>query len=448
MLIGTGNETRADRARTQSTEERAGAFTRLYEARAYVVYNLALRIACERDVALTAAESAFLRQAEAGASEDSLVAAVVAAATSQAGRKPKPSGVGESEQDLLRASAALPAPERAALALTIMADMPVAETAATLHVGEDTAAELVQRATNGFAAETGVEPGAVYDLYVEWGWADPPKELWERVYPAFRRAVERSSEGVASAPLPAPAATVRKIGRRFVRLAGVVLVVAGAVAVAATQGSGGSKAPGTGLPTTSLDAAPPSVADPGTTAPALPEASGTGKTADPVAALQAKAHKPLTPKELDQLRLKELAALRNYQRRQTDQRLTKTQRDYAAKKIDDFRALAREREKVRQDAKQLASRERALQRAQQRLEAQRRKDAAARAKQHPAKHSPSDSESSPQQSTPPPNPRQSGSGQSSSPQGGTSGDGAPTSNQAQEQCVQDTQSGAYICPDG
>jgi hypothetical protein len=447
MLIGTGNETRAQRAGVEGGEERAGAFTRLYEARAYLVYNLALRIACERDVAFAAAESAFLRQAEVGATEDTLVAAVVTAATTQAKRKPKLSGVGEPEQDLLRASAALPAPERAALALTIMADLPVAETAAMMRVGEGTAAELVQRATSGFAAEMGVEPGAVYDLYVEWGWAEPPAELWERVYPAFWRAVECNGDGVAAARPPAPAAAVRKRRPRFVRFAAVVIVAAGAFAVAATRGAGGSNAVDPGLPTTSLDAAPPAVADPGTTASALPEASGTGKTVDPVAALQAKAHKPLTPKELDQLRLKELAALRNYQRRQTDQRLTKTQRDYAAKKIDDFRALAREREKVRQDAKALASRERALQRAQQRLEAQRQKEAAARVKQHPAKHSPSDSESSPQ-STPPPNPPQSGSGQGSSPQGGSDGNGAPTNDQAQEQCVQDTQSGTYICPEG
>src|SRR3954452_14721443 len=120
-----------------TVDERVAAFTRLYEARAYLAYNLALRITCERKTALVAAETAFLRQAEAGADETTLLAAVVSAALGNATRKPKPNGAGEQELPLLRAVAALAGPERAVLALAVMVDMPTDEIGAMLDVSAD-----------------------------------------------------------------------------------------------------------------------------------------------------------------------------------------------------------------------------------------------------------------------------------------------------------------------
>jgi hypothetical protein len=442
MLISTGTEMREPRTSAATPQERAAQFTRLYESRAYLVYNVALRITCEHKTALAAAETAFLRQAVPGTDEASLLPAAVAAATGQAARKPKPSGVGESELPLLHAAASLPAPERAALALTIMADLPIDETGAILQLGHDAAADLVGRATEGFAAAAGIDAGALYDLYVEWGWADPPSELWERVYPAFRRAIDDAPAGVAAQTPAAAPRGGRGIRRRLVTTGTVVIAgVAAAAIMMATQGGSSNGADNTASTASLLP--PPAESAPADPV-ALPEASGTGAN-DPVAAVQAKPHKPLNAKELDQLRLNELAALRNYESRQSDKRLSRAQRNYAASKVNALRELARQRAEVKRHAKELASRERALARAQDRIRRERVRNSAKPAKQQhqadaPAADSKADTAPAQPQAKPP-------ASQPSSSSGG-GGDGSAPATHQQDECVQDAGSGTYICPEG
>lgn len=428
-----------------TAEEQAAAFTRLYEARAYLIYNVALRITCERKTAMSAAETAFLRQAEPGADEAALLPATVSAALGHAARKPKPNGVGEAELPLLRAAATLAPPERAVLALAVMADVATDELGAVLDVGAEQGAQLLERALAGFGEAAGLDAGAVYDAYVEWGWAEPPAELWERVYPQFRRAAERAV--ATSADEATQISKPERAKRRGARLrAGwrrllVAFVATGATAAGLIAILGPSQPDaGVASPTAVSAAAPASVANvPASEPAAIPEASSQGEPQDPVEAVKSKFHKPLTPQELDQLRLKELEALRNYQRRETDKRLTEAQRNYAANKVAAIRALARERAQVQRDAKRVARRERALERERARMEAQRRREAQQKAHQE---------QGSTQTAQPRPQPQQSSSGSQGGKSSGDNGDSPPTSTQAEETCVQDQDTGAYICPQG
>ena len=83
---------------------------------------------------------------------------------------------------------------------------------------------------------------------------------------------------------------------------------------------------------------------------------------DAVQALLTHPHKPLTPQQLDKLRLDELNALKKYSQQQTDIRLSQAQRDYAARKVAMLRDLALRRQQADQRARDLARRERALRR--------------------------------------------------------------------------------------
>src|SRR6185503_18012680 len=86
--------------RAAGVEERVAELVRVYEARAYLIYNLALRITCEEGSAVAAAEAAFVGQAAHGATEETLVPAVAIGALGHARRKPKPGGVGTEELEL------------------------------------------------------------------------------------------------------------------------------------------------------------------------------------------------------------------------------------------------------------------------------------------------------------------------------------------------------------
>src|SRR3954454_19307054 len=113
-------------------QQRTRSFADLYERQAYLVYNLALRICCEPGAAARAAERAFLSPAP----EHELPRTVVAIAVAEAPARPRADGA--AAQGLV----ALPAPQRAALALAGLADLDAAGVAAAMGIGEDAAAEL------------------------------------------------------------------------------------------------------------------------------------------------------------------------------------------------------------------------------------------------------------------------------------------------------------------
>lgn len=416
-------------------DERVSDFVRLYESRAYLVYNLALRITCEAKPAMAAAEAAFVGQAAHGASEATLLPTLVVSALGHAKRKPKTGGVAEAEMRLLQVDAALPPTERAALALSQLADMPEPQIAGLLRIDEAATAQLLERAMETFAVGAGVPSDSFVSCYADWGWADPPAELWDRIYPSFRRALERPAVAQAAVDQPTQAlpavapAEARKRRRPQLRIWALGTAVLALLAVGgayAYSHRGATHAPtvretygnaaGTAAP--AVPASEPSHTS-------LPPASATG--GDPVAAVQAKRHKPLTATELDALRLKELAMLRTYEKRQTDKRLTQAQRDYAASKVGALRDLARQRVAIRQRERALTKRERALQREQLAAERKRQKAAQDNSTQDQPYQAPKPQSSQPQTST-------------------TPSDGTPTQQQAQQECVQDQDTGQYICP--
>lgn len=421
-------------SRAPRLDERVADFVKLYEARAFLVYNVALRITCEAKPATAAAEAAFVGQAAHGASEATLLPALVVSALGHAKRKPKPNGAGDAEMRLMRVDAELPPTERAALALSQLADMDTSEIAALLHVDPAAGAQLLDRAMEAFALGAGVPPDSFAACYADWGWADPPAELWERVYPSFRRALERPAVAQAAADqltqvLPAavagPASPKRRprVGKPAL-VAAVLALLAGGGAFAYTHRGGAEHVPTVRETYGGAAATPAQPSEP--THANLPPASATGKD-DPVAAVQSKPHKPLTAAELDGLRLKEVAMLRTYEKRQADKRLSQSQRDYAARKVAALQDLARQRLEVRRHERALAKRERALAREELAAERRRQNGGADTQKQPATEDQPYQAPKQQQTST-------------------TPSDSAPTQQEAQQECIEDQDSGQYICP--
>src|SRR5439155_27371109 len=92
--------------------------------------------------------------------------------------------------------------------------------AACLALTEDAAAQLLERALQAFAAGVGVAPESAEDAYADWAWAEPPRELWESLYPAFYKALDRRLRTQAEDPaesqtvaLPAVASSRWKFSR-------------------------------------------------------------------------------------------------------------------------------------------------------------------------------------------------------------------------------------------
>lgn len=415
-----------------SLEAQLAELTRLYEARAYVIYNIGLRTTGESKRAMAAAEAAFLGLATGGFDESGLLPRVVRAAIAESARKVKPEGVADEDLALLRTTLKLAPPERAALALATLAESDVAEIGQILGVGEDAAATLQDRAQAEFAAHHGVAPEAVGDLLASWSWSAPPPALWERIYPAFRRSAERHGPRDQNTTVVEAVRPPRRWRRRMLAVATTLLagaVTAGVLAL--VQRDSAPESP---------DVAPSFVAEsPEPVAPdLLPPASQTGSEpiVSPVDEVQSKPHKPLTPEELDKLRLEELEALRDYQRRQTDERLTQAQRDYAARKVSEFQALARERADVNAQERRLAKRERRLALAEQRADARRAAEERRRQREQ------QEASQEPSGATAPATGPQPGSAPTPVP----ADDAPPTAEEAEQQCIQDADTGAYICP--
>jgi hypothetical protein len=376
-----------------SARRRAEPLVKLYEREAYRIYNLALRIACDRAAAARATETAFLRHVAARGVEgegdgDSLVEQTVGAARALAPRSKAPAGNGE-EDALLVAASSLAPPERAAIALISVGTSSVKGIAAAMGTTEQVAESLVKEARGSFGSQIGVAGTRIGPKLRDWTWAEPPDEIWESVYPqaqrllverekagtavtagknevrtngkpaaktskarksakARRRRPERSARDSALASRllrDAPSLPSRighglsgRLGVWAFRIAVLVIILtpAAVIALASTGGKSGS---------TGLALSGPGLA--GSAATGSADTSQGGST-----------YNALTPKELDQLRLRELDQLREYSQQQADQSLSASQRSAAADKAEQLLALARQRlAAVEQREQQVAAKE-------------------------------------------------------------------------------------------
>jgi hypothetical protein len=376
-----------------SARRRAEPLVKLYEREAYRIYNLALRITCDREAAARATETAFLRHVaargvEAEGDGASLVEQTVGAARALAPRSKGATGLGK-EDALLEAASSLGPPERAAIALISVGTSSAKGIAAAMGTTEQVAESLVKEAKRSFGSQIGVAGTRIGPKLRDWTWAEPPEEIWESVYPQAQRVlVERERAGTeapstsntgeasgkptakrkpgpkgkAKARRRPPARAARdsallsrllrdaprlpsRIGHRLSGRVGIwafrisvlviILTPAAVIALASTGGKSGS--------TLALSAPGPS----GSAVAGSADTSQGGST-----------YNALTPKELDQLRLRELDQLREYSQQQADQSLSASQRSDAADKAQQLLALARQRlAAVEQREQQVAAKE-------------------------------------------------------------------------------------------
>lgn len=325
-------------------QERIRAFTSFYEEHAYLAYNLALRIVCVPELAMSAVQAGFLAQLQdrpAG-----LVAAVVDEALHEASSDVDPSGAGDVEaQRLMSAIAALAPAERAAVALADLTQAGPEAIAPTLDLEPDSASKLLHRAREGFAARLGLPRAEADQACRDWMWAVPPNAIWEELYPRFHQGTERHlRKGIGETTLvlgpdaqgaPTPARRPRsqrrrrlpwRIDRRSRSRRATILVGAAVLALAGVAvarlgthgGTGGHRASSSQGPT-------------------LPASTATGNESGPASSVPGagpiQPHKPLTPAELDKLRLRELRQLNRFTKRQANNRLSPAQRNDAARGI-------------------------------------------------------------------------------------------------------------------
>jgi len=333
-----------------------------------------------------------------------------------------------------------------------------------LGVDSPQAAGLLERAHAGFAEALGLPLEESDALAANWLWADPPAALWDSVYKNFHQTVWRrlqdeapvlsvAAEPVAANEQPtmvvpaaaAAAATPRRRRPRNLRvwaaLVAPLILVAGAYAY--QQSQHGPSAPAHKAGTAAAIGMTPGYSSPvdDSQAPAsdIESADEPKQDVDPLAAA-AKRKKPLTPKELDALRLQELKALRKYEMEQTDKRLSKAQRDYAAGKAGELRDLARQRAEAKAQRRELARRER--------LQAKRERELAKRqAEKDPSSGDDNETVTIVEPGSRTQSPKQgSGGGDPGSGSGETQTEPSPSGqNQADQQCLQDADSGQYIC---
>ena len=338
--------------------DRTRAFMAFYERQAYLVYNLALRVAVTEPAARAAAERAFLALARRADAELQVAPVTVEAALAGAAARPEPGDAGDAEAlRLLRATAALEPRQRAALALHDLCGLEAPAIGTALGAGEAAAEELLAAAGAAFAAALGATVEEAAAARGGWLWAPPPQELWERVYPALHEQAEREVRGQTQGPAPAvTSASASGTLRRVIRRGPVVLGLLVAASVGALYGTGtglGDVGDRIGLGTSERgDAAPGSWASPAPAEqlpaptprdPAAPVSAPADDEAGEPRAATARRAKPLSPAELDELRKRELRDLRRLQQRQGDKSLPASERAEAAADVRAIQRVARQR---------------------------------------------------------------------------------------------------------
>ena len=372
MLIGDGTRTDQSARLQEATREFAGR----YERHAYLVFNLALRITCEPALASAAAERAFLEHTGKHADEDVLAGSVVHAALGSARRRPQPAGAGGTDEErMLAAVATLAPPERAAVAMVSLQGAGPHELARVLGVDEPAADRLLTSGFDGLAAALATTAAQAHAACDDWLWAAPPQALWEAMYPKFYRAAEHRLQAPAEQPTQVlPVATPRRRlrlpSRRFALALAVAAVVAGtAIALPQLRGGGTPERPPTYAEVQSEATPPPAPAP--AFVPSSPEPAEGADEDERTAS--SKRRKPLTPAELDQLRRRELRMLELYTKRETDRRLSATERGFAAKQVSMLRDLARRRADADRRERELRRAERRNARRERELARERRR---------------------------------------------------------------------------
>ena len=410
-------------------------YTKLYERHAYRVYNLALRITCARESALKACEDAFMTQVPATEVEGDLLGQTARFAIREADAGAETGGAGGAEAEaLLRATARLPATERAALALSQLVGAGSEETAAVLGLTPEAADGVLVHAYESLAAALSVSPDDARAAYEGWLVAEPPAELWERVYPRFYMQLEKDLRG--SVRVSPGAAVAAKMSARRVRLRGRLprrlprLRTALVVAALGLAGLGALQYTGAGGGGDSDFAALAEGEIPG-----VDEAS-----TEDVARSDGDPYDPLTPKELDKLRLEELRDLRAQGEHEQARELATRRKRALAEAARTRRERKLEQKRTVLERKR-AERERKLAERQNRA-ATRREEASRNA--------------------PPPTSGGSGGGgqdgddelhvtieehRSDDGRNDDGGGNGPSRNEADDNCLYNEDSGTYMCPD-
>jgi hypothetical protein len=388
---------------------RTRAATTLYERHAYLVFNLALRIACDRAVAQRAAERAFLSLVSEEQPDAEVVRIAVRFALAEAPERPQPGRDGDPETtSLLAAAGGLAPAQRAALAVAGLCGLDARGVGAVLDLDEAGAATLLEASLAAFAARLATAPEAAAAAYGDWPWAPPPDELWQSVWPQLHAATEQSSrlgggnlralggdsgaggDGPPSSPAPPPRRRRRRVRLRLPRprRRTVVLLVllgaaGGAYASGMTPSFGGSASPPNRDHASAPVQAPGAAPAPDTTLPPAAPTDDVGDDAadvgpNPKAGAPPKPAEPLSPAELDKLRTQELSALKRYQRQEADPSLP------AADRADASRRIARIERVARQRIAAAERRERAARRELARERAQNARERAARARERAA----------------------------------------------------------------
>jgi len=389
--------------------------TALYERRAYLTYNVAARVAGAGDAALRAASRAVLAQvAELDEDRLALDAARFGVEEAQAA---DPRAIAS---PVLSANARLTPPERAALALEALAEADAAASGEALGLDASAAADLLARAHTNLATLLRVHQPEAARAYRELPWAEPPAELWQSVYPELHAAVSARTRADGAEPLTRARGSRLRRTRSLVSLGplrrlptwsavALVLLLAAGIALAARGGSDDARDDGAVVETGE--------------APGSLGSSGS----DSLAGDGGGVYEALTPEELDKLRRQELEDLQRYSKKQTDKRLSQGERDDAEEKADDILERAKRRERAAAKREQLAQRQLARERAARVRERQAAEERERRARPNPTAPAPPPDDEPPDTRDGDPPPRQ-------------------EPEQTTAECLYDTQSGTYICP--
>jgi hypothetical protein len=388
--------------------------TSQYERQAYVVWNVALRIGLTPERARDAARRAFLAQVTAG---DEARTALDAARLAVEGAQPvDPRSI---DDPVLAASAGLAPVQRAALALPALADAVAGQVATAFGITESAAHEVRAGALSQLGTLLAVPAVEAQQAYDELAWDEPPAELWQELYPDMHAAVTQHARALAAEPAtPTPAR--RRVRVPSVPRAALVPVALLAIAGVAWAASGGGSGQGTAQ-------------EGGAGTSGIISSSGSGSSSGG----SENTAPPLSAKELDRLRQKEIEDLKRFTARKADKSLPPRERKRAARKVDDLVKLAQARQEAA-ERRELAVRS-ALARERQARMRERARRREAREDRDSAEHTPR-----PQEPQPAPQPKPRREPQKPSDDGR---DDKPADDGDQAECLYDAGSGQYICPE-
>jgi hypothetical protein len=402
-------------APTATPAARLEELTSLYERQAYVAWNIALRTALTEDGAAGAVRRAFL--AQVNVQDEPRVALDSARLAAEPAPSIDPSAI---ESPLLAATAALAAAQRAALALNVLDGASADRVGAALGIDALRAEELLRRAREELAKLLATDEESAEGAYKELPWLAPPEAVWVDLYPHLHAAVTRRARARASARAldaaarPGAGDSLRRLARRPAGLLASALLVAAVVAWAVAGGGDADRAGTSGRDTRAVEASPSDSDPPGS------DRRGQASTAD-----------LLSPEELDRLRREEIEDLKRFTRRKANKRLPPRERRHAARRAGDIVKLARARQREA-ERRELALR-RALARERQARIRERNRRRASTSPPRKTEETAAPTQPSPDRTTRDERRRRK--------------DESSTRTEAEAECLYDSDSGTYICPE-